>query len=78
MAHLDSTVIDSEYGFLEMFTEWLGRRAVIQFGRHGDDKYQCTMTYQSRVHETTGRSPYEALKIAAGQHSSDDLYGAKK
>ena len=78
MAHLDSTVIDSEYGFLETLTAWLGRRAVIQFGKYGDDKYQCTMTYCGRIHETIGRSPYEALKIAVGQHSSDDLYGVKK
>jgi len=78
MAHLDNIVIDSEYGFLESLVRWIDKRAVIQFGKSGDEEYRCLMTYRGKSYETTSKTLFDALKIAAGKHSSDTIYGGTK
>jgi len=78
MAHLDDLMTDSEFGFLEYMVRWIDKRAIIQFSKYGDKEYKCWMIYHGTTHDTTGTTPFDALKKAAGKHSSDTLYGAEK
>ena len=76
MAHLDSVAVDAEYGFLETLTRWLSMGATLHFSRFGD-LYLCEMTYKGVTHETNNKTLFGALKIAAGKHNTDILYGAE-